>query len=249
MKTYGLIGSKLSHSFSKRYFENKFEKEEIRDCEYQLFELENINLFTQLIENNASITGLNVTIPYKHEVIPFMDDLDESAAKVGAVNVIKVEELEEGKKKLTGFNTDFLAFENSLVNWLSDRQVKALVLGTGGAAQAVRTALNKLIIPFLSVSRNSKNGLTYDELNSKPEIIKDHHLIINTTPLGMYPNSADMPSIDYTLLSNNHHLYDLVYNPEITQFMKKGIEQDAKTKNGLEMLHLQAEYSWKIWNK
>ncbi|MDH5366039.1 MAG: shikimate dehydrogenase [Cyclobacteriaceae bacterium] len=247
MKTFGLIGRKLSHSFSKQHFENKFNKEKIVDCEYQLFEIENINSFTQLIENHPTVVGLNVTIPYKHEVIPFMDNMDESAAKVGAVNVIKVETLEDGNKKFTGFNTDYLAFKNSLEDWLNNRQIKALVLGTGGAAQAICTALNELLIPFLSVSRSSENGLTYEELNSKPEIIKDHHLIINTTPLGMYPNIDDLPDIDYSLLSNNHHLYDLVYNPEITQFMKRGNDRNTKTKNGLEMLYLQAEYSWKIW--
>ena len=249
MKTFGLIGRKLSHSFSKRFFENKFADENIVGNEYKLFEIDNINLFNQLLKVHPSISGLNVTIPYKNEVIPFLDDLDESAEKVGAVNVIKVKTEASGEKKLIGYNTDYLAFKNSLVNWLKGKEVQALVLGTGGASQAICTALNELSIPFLSVSRSSEKGLSYEEISRKPELVKHHRLIINTTPLGMYPNVDQHPMIDYALLSKDYFLYDLVYNPEVTLFMKKGEACGAEIKNGLEMLHLQAEYSWEIWNK
>ena len=248
MKSFGLIGKKLTHSFSKKYFEDKFKKENLENHNYELFELETIDAFKGLISDNPLINGLNVTIPYKQLIIPFLDDLDESAAKVGAVNTIKVE-YNNNKSKLIGYNTDFLGFKNSLVHWIDRQELKALVLGTGGAAKAVCTALEELSIRFKQVSRNEAKGITYRHLMDNPNYIEDHELIINTTPVGMYPNVDSLPLLPYNLINESHFLYDLVYNPELTSFLKQGQLKGAKIKNGLEMLHLQAEYSWEIWKR
>ena len=243
MITYGLLGRKLGHSFSQRYFNNKFEIEQIKGVCYQLFEIENIEALKDIIADNPSLRGLNVTIPYKESVIQLIDNLDNSADKVQAVNVLKINDSE-----IIGYNTDYLAFKESLSNWIGKEQYQALVLGTGGAAKAVGAALNELQIDFRYVSRDSNKGYTYNQLMQSPELLSDFYLIINTSPLGMFPNVSSCPEIPYHQLSNRHYLYDLVYNPEETLFMKKGSQQGAKVKNGLEMLHLQAEYSWKIWN-
>ena len=243
MITYGLLGRKLGHSFSQRYFNNKFEIEQIKGVCYQLFEIENIEALKDIIADNPSLRGLNVTIPYKESVIQLIDNLDNSADKVQAVNVLKINDSE-----IKGYNTDYLAFKESLSNWIGKEQYQALVLGTGGAAKAVGAALNELQIDFRYVSRDSNKGYTYNQLMQSPELLSDFYLIINTSPLGMFPNVSSCPEIPYHQLSNRHYLYDLVYNPEETLFMKKGSQQGAKVKNGLEMLHLQAEYSWKIWN-
>lgn len=243
-KQYGLIGYPLSHSFSKKYFANKFIRENIKDCEYDLFEIKNIELVEQLFQKQ-NLKGFNVTIPYKHAIMKYMDNFDHSAKKVGAVNVVKISA--EGEK--TGFNSDYYGFRTSLENWLTETENhKALILGVGGAAKAVIAVLHDLSVPFLKISRDSKKGdLTYVELNNHPNIYKDYHLIINTTPLGMSPNIHAMPEINYGLLTSYHYLYDLIYNPEITKFMAAGAKYGAQTKNGLEMLELQAEKSWEIW--
>jgi len=240
MITYGLIGKKLSHSFSKKYFTDKFSKKNLTDHHYQLFELENIDEIQSLF-SKPDIKGLNVTVPYKVDVIPFIDELDDSAKLVGAVNVIKIS---EGKK--SGFNSDYYGFKLSLEKWVDKLPDKALILGTGGAAKAVAAALKSIDIEFMSVSRSEKGDFKYDNLSEN--IISSHPLIINTTPLGMSPDTETYPDIPYEYLTENHFLYDLVYNPEMTAFMSKGKVKGCKTKNGLEMLHLQAEKSWEIWN-
>lgn len=241
---YGLIGKKLTHSFSKKYFTEKFEKEGLEGKSYQLFELESIEELPKVIESHPDLKGLNVTIPYKEAVFPYLDEIDPAAREIGAVNVIKVDD-----KGLHGFNSDFYGFRESLVRWLPNKQLKALVLGTGGASKAVTAALNDLSIPYLLVSRKSTPGTTldYHELEGNPDIISQHHLIINTTPLGMYPHLESKPDIPYPLITPDHYLYDLVYNPEKTSFMQNGEAQGASIKNGLEMLHLQAERSWELW--
>lgn len=248
IKLYGLIGYPLSHSFSKGYFAKKFEKEGITDCFYDNFPLENIDLFPQLLVANPNFVGLNVTIPYKQQVIPFLDELDESAAAIGAVNTIKFQD-----GKLIGFNTDVYGFEQSLLPIINKKyskkeQLKSLVLGTGGAAKAIFYILKKNNLNPIYVSRTSKpNQFTYSDLDEN--IIEKYQIIINTTPLGMSPKVDTCPDLPYELLTENHVLYDLVYNPEVTLFLQKGLEQGATIKNGLEMLHLQAEKAWEIWQK
>lgn len=240
MKLYGLIGFPLEHSFSKKYFSQKFLAEEIKTL-YENFPLKEIKEFPNLL-STQNLSGLNVTIPYKQEVIPFLDKLSQEAAEIGAVNTIQVKD-----GLLIGNNTDCHGFEQSLLPFLKPHHTKALVLGTGGASKAVVYVLNKLGIEWKYVSRNQvENGLTYDTLNSA--IIKEHLLIINTSPLGMYPHMETCPNIDYSAIGKDHLLYDLVYNPEETLFLKKGKEQGATIKNGLEMLYLQAEKAWEIWN-
>lgn len=244
MRTYGLIGQKLGHSFSKKYFTHKFEKEQLSHCHYELFELPSIQKFPDLLEQQATLCGLNVTIPYKLEVIAYLDDMDELARKIGAVNVIKFRE--DGKK--IGYNSDCIGFSQSLLNFIPSTEIQALVLGTGGASKAVRVALEQLAIPYQLVSRTASEGiLAYEDIH--PETIAHFPLIINTTPLGMSPNETSAPLLPYESLTSSHYLYDLVYNPEETTFMKKGLAQGAKVKNGMEMLHLQAEAAWDIWNQ
>jgi len=244
-KIFGLIGRTVSHSFSKSYFDEKFFREGLRDHHYELFPLNDINEIENLIQDTKGLTGLNVTIPYKEEVIPFLDEIDPSAKKIGAVNVIK---FQDGKRK--GFNTDMDAFYETLEKWLpKDRKFKALILGTGGSSKSVREALIKLKIPFSLVSREASRGnYTYEDLEQDPGIIKESNLIINTTPLGMHPNTNTMPPINYELLTPDHFVYDLIYNPARTLFLQKAEMRGATAKNGLEMLHVQAEKSWIIWN-
>lgn len=245
MKKLGLIGYSLSHSFSKKYFENKFQQEKIEGYQYDLYELESIEGFNDLITQNSALVGLNVTIPYKEQVIPYLDTLSSEAQKIGAVNVIKIEE--NGQK--VGYNSDYFGFRQSLVNtsW-NLTNIQALVLGTGGASKAVQIALQDLNIPYQIVSRKpSSHGLVYEDLTEK--FIQDFHLIINTTPLGMSPKIETYPDLPYTFIHENHLFFDLVYNPEKTIFLRKGETQGVKTQNGLEMLHLQAEKAWEIWTK
>ncbi|WP_375580047.1 shikimate dehydrogenase [Marivirga tractuosa] len=243
MKTYGLIGYPLEHSFSGKYFTEKFEKENIQNCEYRLFPLENIQEFEEL--KNKNIAGLNVTIPYKEKVITYLDELDEHAEAIGAVNVIQ---FRNGKAK--GYNSDYYGFKDSLINFLpKEFKSKAIILGTGGASKAIKQVLIDLSIPFNIVSRKEGYDFTYNDLNDKPEILDDYHLIINTTPLGTYPEVEEKPDLPYHVITKNHYFYDLVYNPSETAFMKAGAAQGAKTINGLEMLIGQAEKSWEIWNK
>ena len=244
-KRYGLIGYPLSHSFSKKYFSDKFRKEGIHDSEYDLFEIERISSVTKVFET-PNLLGINVTIPYKHDIMKYMDNLDHSAKKVGAVNVVKINA--DGTK--TGFNSDYYGFRSSLQHWLPGLKVKALVLGIGGAAGAVIATLNDLQIPFLRISRSKTKGdMTYGELRNQKGLIEEHQLVINTTPLGMSPNTDEMPDLDYQQLSKQHYLYDLIYNPPETKFLAEGKKQGAHIKNGLEMLELQAEKSWEIWNQ
>lgn len=246
MRLFGLIGYPLSHSFSKKYFSEKFEKEGIADARYELFELPDLSSFSGLIRQQVNLQGLNVTIPHKQAVMPYLDALDESARKVGAVNVIRLQ-----KGRLTGYNSDYFGFKRSLEQWLpADKStLKALVLGTGGASRAVTAALKDLDMPYQLISRTSgPQLLTYHELKAQPELLGEHRLIINTTPLGTFPDTEAAPPIDYPLLSSRHYLYDLVYNPAKTRFMLSGEEQGAQVKNGMEMLQLQAEKAWEIWN-
>lgn len=248
MKIFGLIGFPLSHSFSQKYFSEKFRKDKIHDVGYQNFEIKHIDDLPALIDSYPELRGLNVTIPYKEEVKKYMDKLDQSAEKVGAVNVIKI--LPDGSK--IGFNSDYYGFRTSLETWISNNipNLRALVLGTGGAAKAVRIVLNDCNIPYSTVSRNiAKADYDYYELTENSQIIMEHRLIINTTPLGMYPDVNEAPHLPYELLTEDFYLYDLIYNPATTLFLNKGRENGAKIKNGLEMLELQAEKSWDIWNE
>lgn len=248
MDKYGLIGYPLKHSFSIGYFNEKFKSENI-DAEYVNFEIPSINDFMEVIEEHPNLRGLNVTIPYKEQVIPFLDELDPDTAKIGAVNVIKIIKQPKGKVRLIGYNSDIIGFTNSIQPLLQEHHKRALILGTGGASKAVYRGLQNLDIDCIFVSRSHKaNGtLTYQELT--PEIMEMYTIIVNCTPLGMYPNVDSCPDIPYELLTSNHLLYDLLYNPNVTLFMKKGEERGAVTKNGLEMLLLQAFAAWEIWNK
>lgn len=244
MRVFGIIGYPLSHSFSQKYFTEKFEQLSIHDAQYNVYPLKNIDDFKELIKTETSLKGLNVTIPYKRAVIKYIDQLDPVAKEIGAINVIKF--TPDG---MIGFNSDYYGFLNSLKKWIGDAKPKALVLGTGGASAAVAAALKTLNIPFHFVSRDAKpNAFTYSQLQQNPDLVVEHQLIINTSPVGMHPTVAEAPQISYDVLTTDHFLYDLVYNPEETLFMKKGAKHGAKVKNGLEMLHLQAEKAWEIWN-
>ncbi len=248
MQKYGLIGYPLKHSFSIGYFNEKFKAENI-DAEYVNFEIPTINDFMQVIEENPNLCGLNVTIPYKEQVIPFLDELDKDTAKIGAVNVIKIVRLPKGKVKLVGYNSDIIGFTQSIEPLLQSHHKKALILGTGGASKAVYHGLNNLGIESTFVSRTKKNNkfLTYEELT--PEVMASHTVIVNTTPVGMFPKVDFCPNIPYEQLTSDHLLYHLLYNPNETLFMKKGQAQGAITKNGLEMLLLQAFAAWEIWKR
>lgn len=246
MKRYGLIGFPLTHSFSKKYFSEKFAREEIQSA-YDNFEIDDINLLPEVIKQNTDLIGLNVTIPYKEKVIPYLDELDPSAKQIAAVNTIKIKRTGEDIH-LTGYNTDTFGFKHSVIPSLTPDHKKALILGTGGASKAIKFVLNELSIPFRVVSRKaSENILSYKELNK--DILDDHQLIINCTPLGTFPNTEDCPDIPYQFLGKKHVLYDLVYNPETTLFMKHGLATGSKVKNGYEMLVLQAIRSYEIWNE
>lgn len=244
-KVFGLIGQTVSHSFSKSYFDEKFFREGLRDHHYELFPLSNIKEIESLIKDTKGLSGLNVTIPYKEQVMQYLDEVDPAAKKIGAVNVIK---FHNGKRK--GFNTDMDAFFETIEKWLpKDRSFDALILGTGGSSKSVQEALAKLNISFKLVSREkSKGHYTYKDLEKKANILKDANLIINTTPLGMHPNTNTMPPIDYEFLTADHYVYDLIYNPARTMLLQKAEMRGATVKNGLEMLHVQAEKSWMIWN-
>jgi shikimate dehydrogenase len=244
-KVFGLIGATVSHSFSKAYFDEKFFREGLRDYHYELFPLGSITDIEALLKDTKGLAGLNVTIPYKEQVLKYLDEVDGFAKKIGAVNVIKIKD-----GKLKGFNTDSDAFFETIEKWLpKDKTFKALILGTGGSSKAVQEALKKLKIEYKMVSREPKKGdLTYDTLDKKPTIISDSKLIINTTPLGMSPNTETMPPIDFENIGPDHYVYDLIYNPARTMFLQKAEMHNATIKNGLEMLHIQAEKSWTIWN-
>lgn len=245
MRKFGLIGYPLSHSFSPAFFAEKFLREGYADCLYEAFPIKSITELSSLLSDNPDLEGLNVTIPYKKDVVPYLQNYTEAVEKTGACNCIKIK-----NGKLTGYNTDVIGFEKSLLPHLTPAYTKALILGTGGAAAAVEFVLKQLEIKFLFVSRKSQPGksyLTYNEINA--EILNEYKLIINTTPLGMYPDVNDCPDITYEFLTSEHYLYDLIYNPMQTLFLKKGAEKGAITKNGSDMLIILAEESWKIWNE
>ncbi|MFA5619708.1 MAG: shikimate dehydrogenase [Weeksellaceae bacterium] len=238
MRRFGLIGKNIAYSFSKKYFHQKFENEGIKNTLYQVFDLNSIHKISSVWELD-DLEGINVTKPYKEAIIPFLDNLEVVAKKIGAVNCVKIS---NGEK--TGYNTDAYGFENSLKPLLKPHHNKALILGDGGAAKAVKFVLEKLKIPYQTVSRNG--SLRYSELNAAH--IENHLLIINCTPVGTFPNIDESPEIPYEALTDMHLLYDLIYNPEKTQFLQFGEEKGAEIKNGYEMLVLQAEKSWEIWN-
>ncbi|MFY0599353.1 MAG: shikimate dehydrogenase [Cyclobacteriaceae bacterium] len=245
MKKFGLIGFPLGHSFSKKYFTEKFEKMGLSDHQYELFEMENANNLMSLWDD-PNLVGLNVTVPHKENVKPFLSKFDHSAEKVGAVNVIKKE-----KEGLVGYNSDYYGFKESLLKLIGKRfSVKrSLILGTGGASKAVKAALTDLGIEYQVVSRSKeKSELTYDHLKQDSLIFEQADLIINSTPLGTFPKVEVCPDLPYQSMHSGQYLYDLVYNPSVTLFMQKGLDAGAKVKNGLEMLELQAERSWEIWN-
>lgn len=243
---YGLIGYPLGHSFSQDYFNQKFEAENI-DARYINFEIADIEEFHNVINNHSNLAGLNVTIPYKQQVIDMLDEMDADAKEIGAVNVIKFIR-HNGKLILKGYNSDIIGFRDSIAPMLTEQHRKALVLGTGGASRAVCYALNSLGIEPQLVSRSRRPGiLSYDDLTA--EIIDSHKVIVNTTPLGMYPHVDECPDIPYSMLTPNHLCYDLLYNPDVTMFMKRASDAGAEVKNGLEMLLLQAFAAWNIWNR
>lgn len=240
MRKFALIGFPLSHSFSPSFFKTKFENEGITDCEYNAFPIQHIIEVQKLLDDK--VEGFNVTIPYKQDIIEFLHDMDDCAREIGAVNCVT-----NINGKLTGYNTDEYGFRMSLLELIGPNfDGKAMVLGTGGAAKAVIYVLKKLEIPHIVVSRK-QDYLNYEHLNT--QIVAEHQLIINTTPLGMYPHNDKCPHIPFEGISENHYLYDLIYNPSETQFLQRGLSMGAKIKNGADMLILQAEKSWQIWNQ
>lgn len=241
-RLFGLIGYPLSHSFSKRYFSEKFTRENLPENRYELYPIPQITDLPQLFKDNPDLEGLNVTIPYKEQVIPYLDELSPVVQEIGACNCIRIRE-----GRLVGYNTDVLGFEQTLVRHLKPHHKQALVLGTGGAAKAVHYVLRQKSIEFLQVGRTAREGiLDYDSLTD--ELMGTHTLIINTTPLGMHPQEDTAPPIPYGAIGDMHYLYDLVYNPAKTLFLQKGEERGAAIENGADMLVIQAEASWDIWN-
>ncbi|NGM67293.1 shikimate dehydrogenase family protein [Sphingobacterium sp. SGR-19] len=247
MKKLGLIGYPISHSFSKKFYLEKFERENITDIHYDLYPIEDISDFPSLYERDPAFYGFNVTIPHKRNVMQFLNEFSPEAAEIDAVNCVQVR-WQGGKPFLKGFNTDAFGFEQSLRPLLTPQHMSALVLGNGGAAQSVFYVLGKLGIDFKIVSRSSNKGdLTYHDLTE--DIIASHKLLINCSPVGTFPNVLDAPDIPYDGIGSAHLLYDLIYNPEETTFLKKGKERGAAIKNGHEMLIFQAEKNWEIWNQ
>jgi shikimate dehydrogenase len=248
MKIYGLIGFPLGHSFSKGYFTEKFSRESINDSIYKNFPIEEVSILTSLVESTPSLMGLNVTIPYKEQVIPFLDELSEAATAIGAVNTIKITR-KNNEFRMKGFNTDVNGFQKSLEFYEIEVPTKTLVLGAGGAAKAVNWVLKKYNTSIYVVTRNplTDNHLSYSDVSESG--LSEFKLIINTTPLGMYPSINSLPELPYDTLQNNQTLFDLVYNPLETAFLREGKKRNCKIINGLHMLEQQAEESWRIWNK
>lgn len=243
-KRFGLLGRNISYSFSKGHFTKKFDKKKYEGYTYENFDIQEINVLPEIIKNTAHLKGLNVTIPYKEEVIPFLDKLSKKAKKIGAVNTIKVSK----KGKLKGYNTDYFGFLKSLKPLLQSHHKKALILGTGGASKGVAFALEELGIEYTFVSRKaSENAIDYSQINA--EIFQEYQIIINSTPIGTSPNIEACPYIPYEFFSEQHIAYDLIYNPAETQFLKNAAAHGAQIKNGLDMLVFQAEKAWEIWNK
>ncbi len=242
MRSFGLIGYPLTHSFSKKYFSEKFEREGIVDHEYHLYPLSQINQLEQVLANVPTLAGLNVTIPYKEQVIDFLDELSPIVSQIRACNCIHIKE-----GRLIGYNTDVIGFGRSLEPQLQSHHTQALVLGTGGAAKAVHATLREKGIAFVQVSRKaSADAIAYEDIDRS--IMEQHTLIINTTPLGMHPDTEGIPAIPYQFIGPTHYLFDLVYNPAETRFLQEGRLRGASTKNGEDMLVIQAEASWEIWN-
>jgi shikimate dehydrogenase len=243
-RKFGLIGKNINYSFSKKHFTEKFSNNHFHNCEYENYDIHNVKELKNIIENTKGLVGLNVTIPYKEIIVPFLDKVSKNAKQIGAVNCISISK----GKKLKGYNTDFYGFKKALKPLLKKHHKKALILGTGGASKAVAYALKKLKIEFDFVSRNpSEYEIGYNEVNA--DIFKEYQIIINTTPLGTFPNVSELPKLDYSLFTPKHIAFDLVYNPEETAFLKKARKAGAVTKNGYEMLLFQAEKAWLIWNK
>lgn len=243
-KKFGLIGKDISYSFSKKYFTEKFAQDLYEDCSYENFDIPNIEDFPSILKNNPNLKGLNVTIPYKESIIPYLDTVSDKAFQIGAVNVIRFTK----KGNLKGYNSDWFGFKKSLEPLLQVHHKKALILGTGGAAKAVAFALDQLGITYSFVSREANpNTIDYSLINATT--FDNHQIIINCTPVGTSPNTKEFPPIPYNYFSKQHIAFDLIYNPEETQFLKKAKKQGAVTKNGYEMLVFQAEKAWKIWNK
>jgi len=244
-KTIGLLGKTLAHSFSKQYFTEKFIRENINDYEYINIELDDIQKFTELLEQYPNLIGLNVTIPYKEQVLSFVDECDEIVKEIGAANTLKISKT----GKISAYNTDVYGFAQSIKPHIKKHHKQALILGSGGASKAVKFALNKMNIPVKIVSRNPQKSdeISYDNLDENT--VKNHQIIVNTTPLGTYPNTESAPDFPYDFIEKNHIFYDLVYNPAQTIFLINARQKGATIINGLKMLQLQAEQSWKIWTK
>jgi shikimate dehydrogenase len=243
-KVFGLLGKNISYSFSRGYFTEKFKELKLKKHKYVNFDIQEIEAFSSIIKEREHLKGINVTIPYKQEVMRFLDKLDKTAKKIGAVNTIKFTK----RGNLKGYNSDVVGFENSIKPLLKTHHKNALILGTGGASKAIAFALKKNKIKYKFVSRNpyGKKDISYDSLSEV--LIKKHTVIINSTPLGTFPEIEKCPNIPYQFITEDHLLFDLIYNPEITTFLSKGKENGATIKNGYEMLELQAEESWRIWN-
>jgi shikimate dehydrogenase len=243
-KRFGLLGRNINYSFSKGYFTDKFNNENFTGCTYENFDIPEISSFPEIIKNTSDLKGLNVTIPYKETVIPFLDKLSKNAAQIGAVNTIKITK----KGKLKGYNTDYYGFKKSLEPLLQPHHKKALILGTGGASKGVAFALDELGILYTFVSREAKEDtIDYDRINATT--FDNYQIIINSTPVGTSPNVDAFPLIPYEFFTDKHIAYDLIYNPAETQFLKRAAAKGAQIKNGLDMLIFQAEKAWKIWNK
>lgn len=244
MNKLGLLGKDISYSFSRTYFKKKFENENIKNTSYENFDIENIDLFPSIIKNTKGLKGLNVTIPYKEQVIPFLDKVNKKAKAIGAVNTIRITKT----GKLVGYNTDCYGFKKTLKPFIKSHHKKALILGTGGASKAIAYTLDEMGITYQYVSRKLSDGVGFSYETLTEDDISDNQIIINATPLGTFPNIEDCPNIPYHAINEKHILFDLIYNPEETKFLKLGNKNRATTINGFFMLEFQAEKAWSIWN-
>lgn len=244
IEKYGLIGKNISYSFSRQYFTDKFEQENLPNFSYENFDLQDINELQSVVAETLYLKGLNVTIPFKQAVFPFLDKIDKKALAIGAVNTIKISK----NHKLKGYNTDYYGFKKSIKPYLKPHHKKALILGTGGASKAVAYALHQLEIEYKSVSRNpTEEQFSYEDLDEK--IFEEFHIVINCTPLGTFPKIEEFPPLPYSFFTKNHLAFDLIYNPAETSFLQQAKAFDAETVNGYQMLVFQAEKAWKIWHK